>query len=129
MSTKVKPIRPILPSLDIYLVRDQEDIWKIKEIRDYPFPDMGNALAKCSHVNHTTRNIEAIIISFPSIMDVEPILATCTLVHEACHAWDYIKEAYGFTHADSELHAYSVESIFAQLYEVYAAWMRKEGRI
>jgi len=126
MVVKLKPMAPKLPSLEIYMVRDQCDISRIKLIRDYPFPDMDGAIAKCSHIEHTSRDIQCILVSFPDIMTTEPAHVTCTLVHEACHAWDFIKNHYGFTD-DTELHAYSVESIFKQLYELYAEWMHEAG--
>lgn len=128
MVVKLNPMVIKLPSLEIYMVRDQADISRIRLIRDYQFPDMDGAIAKCTHIHHTGRNVECILVSFPDIMTTEPVHVTCTLVHEACHAWDFIKEHYGFTD-DSELHAYSVESIFRQLYELYAAWKHEADTV
>lgn len=115
----MKAIKPKLPFLPIYLVEGQDELDKIKYLSGYTVPEMGNAAAKCCHVTHTTRETDAIIIVYPGMYEVEPITVTHTLVHEACHAWDFIKNHFGFGD-DSELHAYSVESIFLQLYERYA---------
>ena len=114
-----RPFRPILPSLDIYLVTSQEDVDNIKELEGYTLPYLDGATAKCCHISHTTSGVNVIVIYYPTLLEDEPIHSTCTLVHECCHAWDFIKNHFGFTD-DTELHAYSVESIFLGAYNKYA---------
>lgn len=115
----MKAIKPKLPFLPIYLVESQAEMDEIKMLDGYTLPDMSCAIAKCCHITHTTRETDVIVVVYPGMYDAEPITVTHTLVHEACHAWDFIKEHFGFGN-DTELHAYSVESIFLQLYERYA---------
>lgn len=116
-----------IASLRIFLVRSQEEVDNNKILRGYIVPDMTQCTAKACYVHHTTSNEHAIIIIYPNLLTDEPIDVTCTLVHEACHAWDFIKEHFGYGN-DTELHAYSVESIFEQLYNVYAKLHHKESK-
>lgn len=115
----MKALKIEIPLLPVYLVQGQEDIYKIKELKGYVLPDLDGAIAKALHVAHTGSGVNAVVVYLPTLLSGEPAQITATLVHESCHAWDFIRDFFGYGNC-SELHAYAVENIFSALYARYA---------
>lgn len=113
-----------LPSLDIFLVTSQKDVDSIAKLKGYVLPQMDNSIARCIHTE-SPDGYNVVIIYYPTLLTDEPIQAQLTLVHECCHAFDFIRDHFGYGY-DTELHAYGVESIYASAFERYAK-MRKKG--
>ncbi|CUS06485.1 hypothetical protein FDJ62_gp24 [Acinetobacter phage Loki] len=111
--------------LKTYLVTSQYDIDKIPKLKGtYTMPEMNGATAKACYIHNATTGESAIVVCYPDMIKHEAIAVTSTLVHEACHVWDFNKDHWGYGN-DTELHAYAVESIFNGLYEIYAKMYRR----
>ena len=125
---RAQSIFPRIPTLDVILVTCQKELNRMKRFKGYTLPDVGTCVAKAIHLQHTTSHDSCVIIYYPSLLEEEEFEAMCTLLHEGVHAWDFISDHFGYG-ADTELRAYSIESIFRQLVEGYGRMKKlKENR-
>lgn len=118
---------PTIPMLEVFLVSEPKQLHKIERFKQMDLPPMDKAIAKTCHMANQETGEEIIVIIYPNLLQDEPANVLCTLVHEAVHAWDYIRSVYGYDH-DLETNAYSIERIFKGLFDVYSAHHSKQEK-
>lgn len=118
---------PSIPMLEVFLVSDHDQLYKVKRFKQMILPPIDDAVAKTCHMRNAESGEEIIVIVYPNLLEDDPADVFSTLVHEAVHAWDYIRSVYGYEH-DLETNAYAIEHIFKGLMEVYSKHHRKQGK-
>lgn len=118
---------PTIPMLEIFLITEAKHLNKVERFKQMDLPPMGNAVAKTCHMINHESGEEIIVIIYPKMLLDEPADVFQVLVHEAVHAWDYIRDVYGYGH-DMETNAYAIETIYRQLFEVYSKYHQKQEK-
>lgn len=118
---------PSIQMLQVFLITDAKQLYKVERFKRMELPPTDNAIAKTCHMMNPETEEEIIVIIYPNLLTDEPVEVFSTLVHEAVHAWDYIKSVYGYDH-DLEMNAYAIESIFKNLFNAYAEYKRKKDK-
>lgn len=114
----------VLPTLDIFLVTKQSEVDNIPKLKGYKLPQEMNAIARCIQTQSPS-GYNVVIIHYPRLLNDEALQAQLTLLHECCHAFDFIRDHFGYGY-DTEIHAYGVESIYGSAFERYAKMRKKE---
>ena len=109
---------PSIPMLEVFLVQGDDQLRTYKRFEDHTLHPMDGALAKACHLTHNKSGEEVIVVVYPTLLSDKPFAVTQTLLHEAVHCWDFIRNTYGYGN-DTELNAYAIESIFTNLHKVY----------
>lgn len=80
----------------------------------------------CGRVHEFVSNHDAIslVVCIRPTTDQKELLAT--IVHEATHVWQIIRDYIGEATPSREFEAYSVETIFTTLYEAYKQQTKKK---
>lgn len=118
---------PTIPMLEVFLISEHKQLYKIERFKQMDLPPMGNAIAKTCHMANPETGEEIIVIVYPNMLTDEPVDVFSTLVHEAVHAWDYIRSVYGYEH-DLETNAYAIEHVFKGLFNAYSAYHHKQEK-
>ena len=118
---------PSITMLEVFLFSEPKQLYKVKRFKQMDLPKIDNAVAKAFHMaNHKTGE-EIVVIIYPNLLSDEPAAVFSTLVHEAVHAWDYIRSVYGYGH-DMETNAYAIEHIFKGLFDIYSKHYHKQEK-
>lgn len=118
---------PTIPMLEVFLISEPKQLYKIERFKQMDLPPTDNAIAKTCHMANPETGEEIIVILYPNLLTDEPVDVFSTLVHEAVHAWDYIRSVYGYEH-DLETNAYAIEQVFKGLFDVYSAHHCKQEK-
>lgn len=118
---------PFVPTLEVFLISEEKELYKVERFKSMLLPPIDGAIAKTCHMQNADTGEQIIVVLYPDLLTDEPIEVTCTLVHEAVHAWDYTREVFGYD-KDLELNAYMIENTFKGLYEIYAKKIAKKEK-
>ena len=118
---------PAIPMLEVFLVSEPKQLYKVERFKQMDLPKMDNAVAKTCHMANPETGEEIVVIVYPNLLSDEPADVFSTLVHEAVHAWDYIRSVYGYEH-DMETNAYAIEHMFKGLFDIYSKHYHKQEK-
>ena len=118
---------PSIPMLEVFLVSDHDQLYKIKRFKQMLLPPIDGAVAKTCHMRNNESGEEIIVIVYPNLLEDDPADVFSTLVHEAVHAWDCIRSVYGYEH-EMETNAYAIEHIYKGLVKIYSKHHRKQEK-
>lgn len=105
--------------VNFYLVNDEERLREYDELVGIEYPILEGSIALTSLFEHP--DVPAVcVVFFPTMLQIEPIQVMLILVHESVHVFDFIMEYLGVNPiVDKEIRAYSIENIYAQLWDNY----------
>lgn len=105
--------------VNFFLVNDEERLREYDELVGIEYPVVEGVVALTSLYEHP-QNCAVCVVFFPRLLELEPLQIMFTLVHESVHVFDFIMEYLGVHPVvDKEIRAYSIESIYAQLWDNY----------
>ena len=105
--------------VNFFLVNDEECLREYDELVGIEYPVIEGAVALTSLYEHP-HDCAVCVVFFPKLLELEPLQIMFTLVHESVHVFDFIMEYLGVhPTVDKEIRAYSIESIYAQLWDNY----------
>lgn len=105
--------------VNFFLVNDEERLREYDELVGIEYPVVEGVVALTALYEHP-QDCAVCVVFFPKLLELEPLQIMFTLVHESVHVFDFIMEYLGVhPTVDKEIRAYSIENIYAQLWDNY----------